>query len=111
MFLGVLGAADPQNDNCCDFDPQKAPPWVIPSLLGVYALKSVHWFGQAAIPRNKKKKQKSHTRSIFGQISPRRGGATGYSNSNKFGSLIWPRDLITHAHFKLDRLRTGCVAL
>ena len=59
----------------------------------------------------KKKEKKSHTRSIFGQISPRRGGATGYSNSTKVGSLIWPRDLITHANFYLGRLRTSSMAL
>jgi len=50
--------------NCCHFNPQKAHPWVIPSLFGVYALKSVNGFGQAAIPRKKR-----HTRSIFGHIS------------------------------------------
>ena len=61
--------------------------------------------------REKEKKKKCHTRSIFSQIWPRRGGASGYSNSTKFSSLIWRRDLITHSNFKLDRLRTGCVAL
>ena len=62
--FGGLGAADPQNFNCCDFDLQKAPPWVIPSLLGLYALKSVHWFGHSAIPR-KKKSHKEHIWPYF----------------------------------------------
>src|SRR5208282_4291424 len=66
-----------------------------------------------ARPRSReiKKKKKSHTTSIFCQISPRHGGATGYSNGTKFGSLIWPHDLITHGDFNLGRLRTGCVVL
>ena len=61
--------------------------------------------------REKKKKEKSHTRSILCQILPRRGGATGYSIGNKFGRLVGPADFITPVNFNLDRLRTGCVAL
>src|SRR5208282_4225065 len=58
-----------------------------------------------------KKKKKSHTRSIFCQNSTSHGGATGYSIGTKFGRLVGPFDLITLATFKLDRLRTCCVAL
>src|SRR5208282_2830753 len=61
--------------------------------------------------REKKKKKKSHTRSIFCQNSTSHGGATGYSIWTKFGRLVGPFDLITDANFKLDRLRTDCVAL
>ena len=61
--------------------------------------------------RNQEKKKKSHTRSIFCQNSTSHGGATGYSIGTKFGRLVGPFDLITHANFKLDRLRTGCVEL
>jgi hypothetical protein len=53
----------------------------ISSLAGVYALNSVNGFGNAAILR---KKEKSHTKSIFGHISLRRGGATGYPIKTKF---------------------------
>ena len=95
--------------NCGDCDPQKAHLLVIPSRLSIYTSKSVHGFGLAAFPR--KKKKKSHTRSIFRQNSPSHGGATGYSIGTKFGRMVAPLDLITLANFKLGRLRTGCVAL
>src|SRR5208282_243636 len=61
--------------------------------------------------RKQEKKKKSHTRSIFRQISPSHGGATGDSIGTKFGRVVGPLDLITPANFKLGRLRTGCVAL
>src|SRR5208282_3949931 len=83
-------------------------------FLSVYASKSVHGFGLAAFPRKKKEKKnkkKSHTRSIFCQNSTSHGGATGYSIGTKFGRLVEPFDLITHANFQLDRLRIGCVEL
>ena len=108
--FGVLGAGDPQNLICGDCNPQKAHMCVISSLLSAYTLKSVHGFGQAAFPR-KKEKKKSHTTGIFRQISPRHGGAIGYSNGVKFCSLVAPADLITPANFDLGQLRTGCVAL
>ena len=107
-ILGVLGAGGLRNLNYGDFNPQKAHPLVIPSLLGVYALKSVQGFGQAAIPR--KKRKKSHTRSIFGHISPRRGGAAGNPIGTKFGTLVGPLHLITPANFYRSRVRTGSVA-
>ena len=55
-YFGGFGGRRPQNLNYGDCNPQKAHPWVISSLLGVYALKSVNGFGQAAIPRKKVKK-------------------------------------------------------
>ena len=114
--FGGFEAGDPKNLNNGDCNPQKAHLQVIPSLLSVYASKSVHGFGLGAFPRKKEKrkkenKKKSHTRSIFRQNSPSHGGATGYSIGTKFGRMVAPWDLITLANFKFGRLRTGCVAL
>ena len=86
----------------------------MPSLLSVYTSKSVHWFGRAAFPRKKKDKRKKEKKSHKEHILPKfnkPGGATGYSIGTKFGRLVGPFDLITHANFKLDRLRTSCVEL
>src|SRR5208282_4757980 len=72
------------------------------------------WVWPGRVPEKKKKKrkkEKSHARSIFCQNSTSRGGATGYLIGTKFGRLVGRFDLITHANFKLDRLRIGCVAL
>ena len=59
----------------------------------------------------KKKEKKGHTRSIFGHISPRRGGATGYPIGIKFGVLVGPLHLITPANFSLGRLIIGSVVI
>ena len=55
--------------------------------------------------------KKSNTSGIFRQISPRHGGATGYSNGVKFCSLVGPAELIAAANFDLGRLKTFGVAL
>ena len=110
-ILRVLGVGDPQNLKYSDCNPKRH---ICRSCRVLWVFMRQNRSMGLAWPRSrekKEKKKKSHTRSIFCQNSTSHGGATGYSIGTKFGRLVGPFDLITHANFKLDRLRTGCVEL
>ena len=68
------------------------------------------WVWPGRVPEKKKQEKKSHKEHILPEFN-KPWGATGYSIGTKFGRFVGPFDLITHANFKLDRLRTGCVEL
>ena len=93
-----------------DYKPPKGTSLGQSESFGRLCVKIGPWVWSGGDPE-KKKEKKSHTRSIFGHISPRRGGATGYSIVIKFGVLVGPLHLITPANFNLGRLRIGSVKL
>jgi len=96
--------------NCGDLLPPKGTSLGQSESFGRLCVKIGPWVWPGGDPE-KKKEKKSHTRSIFGHILPRRGGATGYPIGIKFGGLVGPLHLITPAHFNLGRLRIGSVVL
>ena len=106
--FGVLGAGEPQNLIYADCNPKRhicrsfRVFWVFMRQNRSMALAWPRSREMKKKENKKKRKQeknkKSHARSIFCQNSTSHGGATGYSIGTKFGRLVGPFHLITHAN-------------
>ena len=87
----------PHNLNCGDCNPKSTYVGHSESFECL-CVKIGPWVWPGRVPEKKKTRKKSHTRSIFCQNPTSHGGTTGYSIGTKFGRLVGPFDLITHAN-------------